>query len=108
MIQTFVTECVFTEMDSTPKSEKTSWSVFSPGVDVIEAVVDFGVVEAVVVAADVDDEAGAEVEVVEAGVEVDVGPAVEVGGVEAVDVECVVVFLVVVVWGFSPWLFIKP
>ncbi len=74
---------------------------FSPGVDVIEAVVDFGVVEAVVVAADVD-EAGAEVEVVEAGVEVDVGPAVEVGGVEAVDVECEVVaddvvFLVVVV-----------
>ncbi len=57
-----------------------------------------GVVEAVVVAADVDDEAGAEVEVVvEAGVEVDVGPAVEVGGVETVDVECVVVFLVVVV-----------
>ncbi len=42
-------------------------------------------------------EAGVEVEVVEAGVEVDVGPAVEVGGVEAVDVECVVVFLVVVV-----------
>jgi hypothetical protein len=61
-----------------------------------------GVVEAVVVAADVD-EAGVEVEVVvEAGVEVDVGPAVEVGGVEAVDVECEVVdddvvFLVVVV-----------
>ncbi len=98
---------MFTEMNGTPKSEKTSWSIFSPGVDVIEAVVDFGVVEAVVVAADVD-EAGAEVEVVEAGVEVDVGPAVEVGGVEAVDVECVVVFLVVVVWGFSPWLFIKP
>jgi hypothetical protein len=30
-------------------------------------------------------------------VEVDVRPAVEVGGVEAADVECVVVFLVVVV-----------
>ena len=89
-------------MGGTPKSEEKSQRIFSPGVDVIEAVVDFGVVEAVVVAADVDDEAGAEVEVVEAGVEVDVGPAVEVGGVEAVDFECEVaaddvVFLVVVV-----------
>jgi hypothetical protein len=88
-------------MGGTPKSEEKSQSIFSPGVDVIEAVVDFGVVEAVVVAADVD-EAGAEVEVVEAGVDVDVGPAVEVGGVETVDVECEVVaddvvFLVVVV-----------
>ncbi len=100
---------MFTEMDGILKSEKTSWSIFSPGVDVIEAVVDFGVVEAVAVVADVD-EAGAEVEVLVAGVEVevDVRPAVEVGGVEAADVECVVVFLVVVVWGFSPWSFIKP